>query len=165
MTHPILSDPQSNQETDMFRTTYLALAAVAAIGAALATSTSSAEAGGHGGGFRHGGGYHHAQHHRPHWQHHHHRHHHHGYRPYAYGVGTAAVAAPAYAAVAPKPAAGPCTCLTKEYTADKLVVFKDLCTKEAAAAPLGGAPQAAAQPQRAPQPGSVEPEDEAAATK
>jgi hypothetical protein len=160
----------------MFRTTLLALAAVAAIGAALVTSTSSADARGIGGGFSRGGGSFaslnrgpsfnrgnfvrpiHVQHHRPHWQHHHH-----GYRPYIYGVGAAAIAAPAYAAAVTTPTAKPCTCLTKEYTADKLVVFKDLCTKEVAAAPLGGAPQAAAQPQ--PQPGEVEPEDDAAATK
>ena len=31
----------------------------------------------------------------------------------------------------------PCTCLTKEYTPDNLVVFKDVCTKEVASAPVG----------------------------
>jgi hypothetical protein len=31
----------------------------------------------------------------------------------------------------------PCNCLTKEYTPDNLVVFKDLCTKEVASAPIG----------------------------
>src|SRR6187455_415378 len=130
MTHPIpIGSPRANQERDMFRTTLLALAAVAAIGAALATSTSSADAGRLGGGFRHGGGgFHHVQHHRPHWQHQHYHHRHQGYRPYIYGVGTAAVAAPAYAAAVAAPTAKPCTCLTKEYTADRLVVFKDLCT-------------------------------------
>jgi hypothetical protein len=35
-------------------------------------------------------------------------------------------------------APGPCTCLTKEYTPDGTVVFKDLCTKEMAAAPVAG---------------------------
>jgi len=30
------------------------------------------------------------------------------------------------------PAAGPCNCLTKEYTGDGKVVFKDICTKEVA---------------------------------
>ena len=68
------------------------------------------------------------------------------HRPWIYGVGAAAVAAPAYAAVAPRPAAaapGPCTCLTKEYTQDKLVVFTDRCTKEMAAAPIGGPQQGA----------------------
>ena len=34
---------------------------------------------------------------------------------------------------------GPCTCLTKTYTQDGLVVFADVCTKEAASAPVGGA--------------------------
>jgi hypothetical protein len=148
------------------RTTVLALAALAALGAALVTT--SAEARGLGGGFSRGGGASfnrvsfarpnlHGFHHRPHW-HHHHRHHHHGYRPYVYGVSTAAVAAPAYAAAPMAPSAKPCTCLTKEYTADKLVVFKDLCTKEIAASPMGGAPQAG-MPQRAPQPGEVDPQD------
>ena len=37
------------------------------------------------------------------------------------------------------PAPGPCTCLTKTYTQDGLVVFADVCTKEAASAPVGGA--------------------------
>ena len=41
-------------------------------------------------------------------------------------------------AVAPAIAsAKPCTCLTKEYTPDNLVVFKDVCTKEVASAPIG----------------------------
>jgi hypothetical protein len=159
------------------RTTVLALAAVVAVGAAFVTS--SAEARGFGGGFSRGGGsfgrhvsfarpiggatFHRANlvrpinwnrfHHRPYWHHHHHRHF--GwYRPYVYGVSTAAVAAPAYAAAPMAPSAKPCTCLTKEYTADKLVVFKDLCTREIAASPIGGMPQAGA-----PQPGEVDPQD------
>lgn len=33
---------------------------------------------------------------------------------------------------------GPCTCLTKDYTPDGIVVFKDLCTKEMASAPVDG---------------------------
>jgi hypothetical protein len=32
------------------------------------------------------------------------------------------------------PVSGPCTCLTKTYTADGLVVFADVCTQEAASA-------------------------------
>jgi hypothetical protein len=150
---------QTNQETDMFtRTTFLALASVAAFGAALITSTSSADAGGFGRRHFAKSFHHHGHFHR----HHHYRHsYHYGYRPYIYGGGAAAIAAPAYAVAAPTAR----TCLTKEYTADKLVVFKDLCTKEMVAAPLRGAPQAAAQPQAAPQPGEVEPEDDAAATK
>jgi hypothetical protein len=34
---------------------------------------------------------------------------------------------------------GPCTCLTKTYTQDGLVVFADVCTKEAASARVDGA--------------------------
>jgi len=37
------------------------------------------------------------------------------------------------------PGPGPCTCLTKTYTQDGLVVFADVCTKEAASARVGGA--------------------------
>jgi hypothetical protein len=33
---------------------------------------------------------------------------------------------------------GPCTCLTKGYTPEGMVVFKDLCTKEMASAPADG---------------------------
>ncbi len=40
------------------------------------------------------------------------------------------------------PAAGPCTCLTKTYTPNGLVVFSDICTKEAASAPVDGAADA-----------------------
>ena len=36
------------------------------------------------------------------------------------------------------PVSGPCTCLTKTYTADGLVVFADVCTKEAASARVDG---------------------------
>ncbi len=53
----------------------------------------------------------------------------HGYRPIY-------IERAAYAATAP----GPCTCLTKEYTPEGVVVFKDLCTKEMASAPVEGAP-------------------------
>jgi hypothetical protein len=56
-------------------------------------------------------------------------------RPLIYGAGVVATSyavAPAVA-VAPRP----CTCLTKEYTPDNLVVFKDVCTKEVASAPIG----------------------------
>jgi hypothetical protein len=50
-------------------------------------------------------------------------------------VGAPVIAATSYA-VAPA-VARPCTCLTKEYTPDNLVVFKDVCTKEVASAPIG----------------------------
>ena len=58
-------------------------------------------------------------------------------RPWIYAAPV--VAASSYA-VAPSYAAAPaprCTCLTKEYTQDGLVVFQDVCTKEAASAPVG----------------------------
>lgn len=37
-----------------------------------------------------------------------------------------------------------CNCLTKDYTPDGIVIFKDLCTQETASAPLPGSPAAAA---------------------
>ncbi len=43
--------------------------------------------------------------------------------------------APAAPVVAPVASSGPCTCLTKTYTPDGLVMFADVCTKEAASAP------------------------------
>ena len=156
----------------MFSKTILALAALATIGAALVTSTSSADARGFSrGGFKgFKGGAAHARFtpdrpNRPNWNPHRpnlphwHPRRPHGHwhvrwqRPLIYGVGvaTAAVAAPVYAAPA---APRPCTCLTKEYTPDNLVVFKDLCTKEMAAAPIGGEQQ---QTMLAPQPGQAEP--------
>ena len=149
------------------RNTILALAVAALGVGALMSTTSSADARGFGGGFSRGGGMHgsigrvggigrvgnigrvggigrlgnfvrislHRPIFRPHWRHHRHWHVR-WHRPWIYGVGTAAIAAPAYAAVATQ-TAKPCTCLTKEYTQDNVVVFKDLCTKEMAAAPLG----------------------------
>ena len=38
----------------------------------------------------------------------------------------------------PASALGPCTCLTRTYTDNGLVVFADMCTKEAASAPVDG---------------------------
>jgi hypothetical protein len=40
---------------------------------------------------------------------------------------------------APVSGPAPCTCLTKTYTPDGLVVFADACTKETASAPVNGA--------------------------
>jgi hypothetical protein len=42
---------------------------------------------------------------------------------------------------------GPCTCLTKDYTPEGQVVFKDLCTKESAMAPVDGMPEKASEVQ------------------
>jgi len=52
-------------------------------------------------------------------------------------VGAPVVAATTYAVAPAVAVARPCNCLTKEYTPDNLVVFKDLCTKEVASAPVG----------------------------
>jgi hypothetical protein len=41
--------------------------------------------------------------------------------------------------------AGSCTCLTKDYTPEGIVVFKDLCTKEMASAPVDGGPAKASE--------------------
>jgi hypothetical protein len=154
------------------RTTALALAAIASIGAASVLSSSSAEARGFGGGgFSRGGGAHlgggariggnvgirhvggprfvgqfkgprfvgHRPHFHPNWCRFSYRcgpHIVRWHRPWIYGVGVGAVAT-TYA-VTPAVAAAPrCTCLTKEYTPDNLVVFQDVCTKEVASAPIG----------------------------
>jgi hypothetical protein len=42
-------------------------------------------------------------------------------------------------ALAPRPVVSTCNCLTKEYTQEGQVVFKDLCTQEMAMAPVAGA--------------------------
>ncbi len=42
---------------------------------------------------------------------------------------------------------GTCNCLTKDYTPEGTVVFKDLCTKEMASTPVGGAPAQASEVQ------------------
>jgi hypothetical protein len=38
---------------------------------------------------------------------------------------------------------GPCTCLTKNYTPEGMVVFADICTKESASSPVAGSSDAA----------------------
>jgi hypothetical protein len=143
------TDPTESQESHMLRkSSFLAIAAVAALG--LATfSASEASARGHGGGGSgmHGGGGgvhsggmhgghggrgdggrigHHHPH--PHW---HVRYH----RPIWYG----GVRTVGY--TVGRPVAGPCTCLSKEYTPDGRVLFKDICTNEAAINPPIVTPQ------------------------
>jgi hypothetical protein len=51
----------------------------------------------------------------------------------AVDAGPAVVDAPVVTAA---PAPAPCNCLTKNYTQDGLVVFADICSKEAASAPV-----------------------------
>jgi len=138
----------------LIKSSLLALAAIAALGTTMltATTTSADAAGfhGHRGGhlrghvshvrhdFRRPGRYIHPRHPRPHW-HGHYRHYRHVYyapRPVIYG------------AVTPVITTNRCTCLTKEYTPEGALLFKDLCTNEAAINP----PPAPVQTGYAPQP-------------
>jgi hypothetical protein len=135
------------------KSTLLAVAASAALGLAMLAPTSASAMRGGGGGGMHGGvgmhggggGMHgghggggrighigHIGHHHPHW---HVRYH----RPIWYGVRT--VGYTGYTVARPVVASGPCTCLSKEYTPDGRVLFKDLCTNEAAINPPVVAPQ------------------------
>lgn len=67
--------------------------------------------------------------HRPHWVHRHHPRWYVGYRYRPYYV------APASYAVSRVATTDRCSCLSKEYTPEGAVLFKDLCTKEAAMNP------------------------------
>src|SRR5689334_12678711 len=109
----------------------LAAAATAALGFAVLNPTLAAAKGHGGGGGMHGGG---GGMHRGGGGHHGHRHHHHRHphwhvryhRPiwYGYSYARPVAAAP-----------GPCTCLSKEYTPEGSVLFKDRCTNEMAMNP------------------------------
>jgi len=134
------------------KSTILALAAIASLGS-IALSSTSASAFGHGrgfgGGVHTGGGMHvsggmHSfrgyrtggfafrrfAHVRPLWRHPHWRF---GWRrPYWVAPVIATGLATTYATA---PTWNRCTCLTKEYTPEGAVVFKDLCTKEMAMNP------------------------------
>ena len=105
----------------------------------------------HGGGHRLGGHrpgvhrpghlHHRHAHHHHRWHHHHHwcRFHHHCWRyPRVWYGGTVyagAYTTPVAAAPLAAPVARTCTCLTKEYTPEGAVVFKDVCTNEIAMNP------------------------------
>jgi len=122
------------------KSTLLAVAASAALGLAMLNPVTASAKPGHGGGHgMHGGGGHkmhggghgfrHVRHHRHHWHRTHVRYH----RPIWYAAPVVYAARPAVA--------GPCTCLTKEYTPEGAVLFKDRCTNEAAINPPVQAPQ------------------------
>lgn len=158
-----------------FKASFLALATVAALGAAALTSTSAEAASFHRGGGKgfHGGGVHrpiainrpigvrpvptlpgrhihrwpgHRHVHHIHW-----RHRHVYYpRPVVYAAAPAVYAAPTIYRAAPVVYTNRCTCLTKEYTPEGAVLFKDICTNEAAINP----PPAPVQTGYAPQPGA-----------
>jgi hypothetical protein len=120
-----------------------AIAASAALGLAALSPTSASAHGGHGGGGHmggghfgggHWGGYNHWRvgYRRPVWY----------PRPVVYAaVRPVAVSSPA-----------PCTCLSKEYTPEGSVVFKDRCTNEMAMNPPPAPPQQTGQlePQQQP---------------
>ena len=126
------------------RSSFLALAAITTLGVAALAPTSASAFGGHGGfgngrsghvSFGHGrsivGGLsirrpirivtpNHPPHWNWHWRHH-------GYYSVPVAVGAGAV----YAAT-PRAPVATCTCLTKEYLPDGSLLFKDVCTNEAA---------------------------------
>ena len=96
---------------------------VAAVTAAAGCMVVADTAAAHGGGFHGGRGHIGFRHYHPHW---HVRYH----RPIWYGV------RPVYTAYSARGVtAGPCTCLSKEYTPEGAVLFKDRCTNEAAMNP------------------------------
>lgn len=153
------------------RKTIIALTALASLSSfALVSTEASAKMGGgfgggmkfSGGGFKGGGGGAFKQPHnfkfKPHFTHHHHPHWRVGFRRHYWvaPVVTTAVATRYVAA----PTWNKCSCLTKEYTPEGAVVFKDLCTKEIAMNPPATAPAPAAyDPNQAPQiQGSLQPQ-------
>ena len=126
----------------MSRKIILSLAAVATLaGAALMSNNADAmmRNGGHSnfravGQVSHVGRIGRIDHRIGHWRFHEHRHfvrwHHHIWvRPVGYVEWRRPTVQP-----------GPCTCLTKNYTPEGMVVFQDLCTKEMASAPVDGSP-------------------------
>jgi len=150
----------------MFRkSTILALAAVASFGA-LALSSTSASAFGHFGGARFSG----ARVAGPHFAFHrsfafrrivrvyppHHWRWHFVHRPYWVTPVVGTRVAPTYST----PVWNSCNCLTKQYTQDGAVVFKDVCTNEMAMNPpaADAAPQAPASLQQPLQQGYLQPQ-------
>jgi len=127
---------------------FVILAAVASIGflAASATDASARAGGGHSIGMSRGGNHismrstgrigglrsiarvRHVGHYRPHW------HWRYGWRRH-YWVTPLVATGVATGVVATAPTWNRCSCLTKEYTPEGAVVFKDLCTKEIAMNP------------------------------
>lgn len=138
------------------KSTFFAIAASAVLGLAVLNPSIASAKPGHGGGgfkgggvhmgggFKHGGHFKHAGHFKPHFKHPHwhrphwHRHHYvRWHRPIWYA---APVVYSSYAVARPV-VAGPCTCLSKEYTPEGVVVFKDRCTNEIAMNPPPAPPQ------------------------
>jgi hypothetical protein len=133
------------------KSTLMAIVASAVLGlAVLAPGAADAKPGhGHGGFHKHHGhghGHGHFRRHRPHWHGHWRRHrcwHGRCHRPIWY------YPRPVYYAARPVyTAPGPCTCLSKEYTQEGAVLFKDRCTNEMAMNPPAIAPTAQYAPQQ-----------------
>jgi hypothetical protein len=151
----ISTDPNGISQEDIMlrKSTLLAVAASAALGLALLSpSVASARGhggggGGHGGGMHgggHGGGMHGGGHGGGHgmhgghggrihigFRHYHPRWHVRYHRPIWYAPRPVIYSAYAPRVVTP----GPCTCLSKEYTPEGAVLFKDRCTNETAMNP------------------------------
>ena len=150
------------------RNSFVILAAVASIGFLAAASTDAfARGGGHGGGGHSMGGHsmggrsmgghiasrgigrvsgfrsfarvRHVGHHRPHW------HWRFGWRR-NYWLTPVVTTGVATGVIATGPGWNRCSCLTKEYTQEGAVVFKDLCTKESAMNPPATSPAASLDP-------------------
>ena len=110
----------------MSRKVVLSLAAIASLATlALASVPADAKSGGNGGNMGNHNGNHYV-----HW--------HPGFRRY-YAQGRYYVTPVTYTAIS-RPVVNTCNCLTKEYTPNGVVVFKDLCTQEMASGPVDEAP-------------------------
>jgi hypothetical protein len=126
----------STQEKVMSNKLVLVLATITTLASAAAISTSAFAAGGHGGLGGNGGHgtYGHPGHYPGgHWGGPYRPHHVH-FRRFYFGGRYRYYFRPV-ADVEPVTSAGPCTCLTKQYTPEGAVLFKDICTNEAAMNP------------------------------
>jgi hypothetical protein len=90
---------------------------------------------GHSGKHHGHGGKHHGHGHKHHAHHHHHHHKRHWHYRYGYGYVSPIVVGSRPVVYSATPTVNRCTCLTKEYTPEGAVLFKDVCTNEAAINP------------------------------
>jgi hypothetical protein len=115
----------------MIKSTIVAFAAVAALGTTMLTATTtSADAHGFHGHRGHRGVSHVGFRH-PHW----HGHRHYWRHRHVYYVPRPVIYAARPVVYGAAPVVNRCTCLTKEYTPEGAVLFKDICTNEAAISP------------------------------
>ncbi|MGH6670421.1 MAG: hypothetical protein ACRECV_00410 [Xanthobacteraceae bacterium] len=90
-------------------------------------------------------------------EHHHHHHHMHWVFRGGHWLEIDDVIEESPVVAAPVSVPGPCTCLTKTYTATGLVVFADVCTKESASAPAADDLSDASQAPTSPVPAKATP--------